>query len=51
MNDEENEEEMSIDEERKKLEELGVNNTWEILTAGDKKKKEPEDKKTFRGFI
>ncbi len=51
MSDEENEEEMSLDEERKKLEELGVNNTWGILTTGDKKKKDLEDKKPFRGFI
>jgi hypothetical protein len=50
MSEEEKEEEdYSIDEERKKLGELGVDSTWGILTTGEKKKKEPE-KKPFRGF-
>lgn len=52
-NDEEelslNEEDYSVDEERKKLSELGVDNTFNLLTTGDKKRKEPE-KKPFRGF-
>ncbi|MBA7553883.1 hypothetical protein ES705_46487 [subsurface metagenome] len=47
--EEKEEEEHSIDEERKKLGELGVDSTWGILTTGEKKKKEPE-KKPFRGF-
>lgn len=48
--DNENEDDESLDEERKKLEEMGVNSTWGILTTGEKKKKEPEEKKEFRGF-
>ncbi|UCC20547.1 MAG: hypothetical protein JSV62_04470 [Promethearchaeota archaeon] len=50
MSEDENEDEMSMDEERKKLKEMGVNSTWNILTSGEKKKKEPEEKKPFRGF-
>ena len=50
MSEEENEEEkFSLDEERKKLSELGVDNTFNLLTTGEKKKKEVE-KKPFRGF-
>ena len=55
MSEEENEEssldeeEYSLDEERKKLSELGVDNTFNLLTTGEKKRKEPE-KKPFRGF-
>jgi hypothetical protein len=50
MSEEEKEEEgHSIEEERKKLADLGVDNTWGILTTGEKKKKEQE-KKAFRGF-
>jgi hypothetical protein len=43
------EESYSLDEEREKLSELGVNNTFDLLTTGEKKRKEPE-KKPFRGF-
>lgn len=50
MSQDENEDENVKEEERKKLEELGVDNTWGILTSRDKKKKEPEPKKPFRGF-
>ena len=50
MSKDENNDEKSLDEERKKLKEMGVNSTWDILTTGEKKKKEPEDKKAFRGF-
>ena len=50
MSEEENEEEeYSLDEERKKLSELGVDNTFNLLTTGEKKRKEPE-RKPFRGF-
>jgi len=49
IEEEKEEEEHSINEERKKLTELGVDSTWGILTTGEKKKKEPE-KKNFRGF-
>jgi len=57
MSEEENEEEenslnqdeYSLDEERQKLDELGVDNTFDLLTTGEKKRKEPE-KKPFRGF-
>jgi hypothetical protein len=51
MSKDDNEEEISLDEERKKLNELGVKSTWEILTTGEKKKKDSEDKKPFKGFI
>lgn len=44
-----NQEEYSLDEERQKLEELGVDNTFDLLTTGEKKRKSPE-KKPFRGF-
>jgi hypothetical protein len=47
--EEKEEEEHSLEEERKKLGELGVDSTWGILTTGEKKKKERE-KKPFRGF-
>lgn len=50
MSEEENENEMSLDEERKKLKEMGVNGTWDILTTGEKKKKKPENKTEFIGF-
>ncbi len=52
MSEEENENRMSLDEERKKLKDLGVNSTWDILSTGEKKKKKPEekDKPEFRGF-
>ena len=52
MSEDENEDEMSMDEERKKLKDLGVNSTWNMLTTGEKKKKKPEDedKPPFRGF-
>lgn len=48
--EDENEDDISLDEERKKLKEMGVNSTWDILTTGEKKKKEPEEKKEFIGF-
>jgi hypothetical protein len=47
--EDENEDDISLEEERKKLKEMGVNSTWDILTTGEKKRKEPE-KKEFRGF-
>ena len=52
MSEDENENGMSLDEERKKLKDLGVDSTWDILSTGEKKKKKPEDedKPTFRGF-
>ncbi len=52
MSEDENENEMSLDEERKKLKDLGVTSTWDILTTGEKKKKRPEDedKPAFREF-
>ncbi|MFW9969954.1 MAG: hypothetical protein ACFFDF_07110 [Candidatus Odinarchaeota archaeon] len=40
----------SLEEERKKLKELGVTSTWDILMTGVKKKKNSEDKKPFKGF-
>lgn len=40
----------SLEEERKKLKELGVNSTWDILMTGEKKKKNSEEKKPFKGF-
>jgi hypothetical protein len=46
----ENEEDISLEEERKKLKDMGVESTWDILTTGEKKKKEQEKKKEFRGF-
>ena len=48
--EEKEEEELSLENERKKLKELGVDSTWNILSSGEKKKKEPEKKKAFRGF-
>ncbi|MFX1487586.1 MAG: hypothetical protein ACFFBI_00440 [Promethearchaeota archaeon] len=45
----EEEEENFIEEEKRRLKELGVNSTWDILTTGEKKKKDLE-KKSFRGF-
>jgi len=50
MSEDENEDEIPLDEERKKLNDMGVSSTWDILTTGEKKKKEPEEKKSFRGF-
>jgi hypothetical protein len=48
--EDENDNDVSLEEERKKLKEMGVTSTWDILTTGEKKKKEPEDRKAFRGF-
>lgn len=48
--EEKEEEEINLESERKKLDELGVAHTWDILTTGEKKKKEPKEKPTFRGF-
>jgi hypothetical protein len=52
MSEDENEDEMAMDEERKKLKDLGVNSTWDMLSTGEKKKKkaEDEDKPAYRGF-
>jgi hypothetical protein len=50
MSEDKNENEMSLDEERKKLKEMGVGSTWDMLTTGEKKKKKPENKAAFRGF-
>jgi len=50
MNQEEKEDENVVENERKKLKDLGVDNTWNILTSGEKKKKEPEKNKVFIGF-
>jgi len=50
MSEEEIEQDEDLEEERKKLKELGVNSTWNILTSGKKKKKEPEEKPEFREF-
>ncbi|MFX1378462.1 MAG: hypothetical protein ACFFA4_05160 [Promethearchaeota archaeon] len=47
--EDENKNDMSLDEERKKLKDMGVSSTWDILTTGEKKKKQ-EEKKVFRGF-
>ncbi|MHA2397970.1 MAG: hypothetical protein ACXADU_03660 [Promethearchaeota archaeon] len=50
MSEEEKEEENNIEDERQKLAELGIDNTWNILTSGEKKEKKPKEKKAFRGF-
>ncbi len=52
MSEDENNDEMSLDEERKKLKDIGVNSTWGLLSSGEKKNKKPEDesKPAFRGF-
>jgi len=47
--EEKKEDEGSMEDERQKLAELGVENTWELLSSGEKKKKEIE-KKPFIGF-
>ncbi|MHA2282892.1 MAG: hypothetical protein ACXAC5_18780 [Promethearchaeota archaeon] len=47
--EEEKEEEDFNEDDRGKLAKLGVSSTWELLSSGEKKKKEPE-KKTFIGF-
>ena len=39
MSQDENEDENVTEEERKELEELGVDNTWSMLTSKEKKKK------------
>ncbi|MFX1386787.1 MAG: hypothetical protein ACFE9M_06185 [Promethearchaeota archaeon] len=50
MSEDQNNNDISLDEERKKLKEIGVNSTWHLLTTGEKKKKMPENKPAFRGF-
>lgn len=50
MSEEEIEQDEDLEEERKKLKELGVKSTWNILTSGEKKKKEPKEKSEFREF-
>jgi len=49
MSEEEKEEEESNEEERQKLAEMGVESTWDLISYGEKKKKELE-KKSFIGF-
>lgn len=49
MSEEEEEDENYVEEEKQRLKELGVESTWDILTTGEKKKKDIE-KKSFRGF-
>jgi len=43
MSEEENEGKESMDEERKKLDEMGLNSTWNILTNEKRQKKQSED--------
>ena len=50
MSQDEKEDEKELEDEREKLKDLGVDSTWNILSSGEKKKKEPEEKKAFRGF-
>lgn len=50
MSQDEKEDEKELEEEREKLKDLGIDSTWNILSSGEKKKKEPEEKKAFRGF-
>lgn len=50
QNEKEDENTEESENERKKLDELGVDNTWNILTSGEKIKKETKEKKDFRGF-
>ncbi len=50
MSQDEKEDEKELEDERKKLKDLGIDSTWNILSSGEKKKKEPEEKKAFRGF-
>ena len=50
MSKDEKENEKELEDEREKLKDLGVDSTWNILSSGEKKKKEPEEKKAFRGF-
>jgi len=47
--EEKKEEEENLDNERQKLAELGVTGTWDLLSSGEKKRKELE-KKSFIGF-
>ncbi len=49
MSEEKKKEEELIEEERQKLTELGVDNTWNLLSSGEKKEKK-EEKKVFIGF-
>jgi len=50
MSENEKDEENNIEDERKKLAELGIDNTWNILTSSEKKEKKPKENKAFRGF-
>ena len=50
MSEEDHEEEESLEDERKKLKELGVTSTWDILSSGEKKSKENKERTAFRGF-
>jgi len=50
MSQDEKEDEKELEDEREKLKDLGIDSTWNILSSGEKKKKEPEEKKAFRGF-
>ena len=50
MSQDEKEDEKELEDEREKLKDLGIDSTWNILSSGEKKKKEPEEKKPFRGF-
>ncbi len=48
--EEKKEEEEDNENERQKLTELGVNNTWDLLSSDVKKEKKELEKKTFIGF-
>jgi len=55
MSEEEKEEnndftEKEKEDEKKFLNSLGVSSTWDILSSKNKKSKEHEEKKEFRGF-
>jgi len=50
MSQDEKEDEKELEDEREKLKDLGIDSTWNILSSGEKKKRELEEKKAFRGF-
>ena len=51
MAEEEKNNDEDVKEEKEKLDELGVSETFSLLKSSDDKKKKPdEEKPTFRGF-
>ena len=50
ISDEDQEDEEEVKKEKEALNKLGVGSTFNLLSEHKDKKKEPEEKRAFRGF-